>query len=195
MLDSITLDGQCVRLDPLSHAHLEGLCAIGFDPSLWALTTVRVTNREEMSAYIEAATATSQQLAFAVIHKATGHVAGCTRYMNYEPDHARIEIGSTWYGLAYQRTAVNTECKYLLFRHAFETLRLNRVELKTDARNERSLTAILRIGAQREGTLRRHMIVPGHVRDTVYFSVIAEEWPDVKAMLETRLSSMSPALD
>ena len=126
----------------------------------------RSTNREEMGAYIRAAGGPSQ-LAFAVIHKASGRVAGCTRYMNYEPAHKRVEIGSTWYGLEFQRTAVNTECKYLLFGHGFETLGMNRVELKTDSRNVRSQEAMRRIGAKEEGTLRRHMIVPGHVRDTV----------------------------
>jgi RimJ/RimL family protein N-acetyltransferase len=186
MLVPVTLEGRHVRLEPLAQVHLDGLCAVGFEPSLWAMTTVRVANREEMAAYIEAAHGPSQ-LAFAVIHTAGGRVAGSTRYMNYEPAHKRIEIGSTWYGLEFQRTAVNTECKYLLFQYGFETLGMNRVELKTDLRNERSQRAMLRAGATREGTLRKHMIVPGHVRDTVYFSVIADEWPEVKKRLEQRL--------
>lgn len=188
MLEPVKLEGRFVRLEPLTREHLDGLCAIGFDPSLWAVANVRVTSREEMAAYIAAAQGPSQ-LAFAVIHKPSGRVAGSTRFLNFEPAHARIEIGSTWYGVEFQRTAVNTECKLLLFRHAFEQLGMNRVELKTDARNERSQRAILRIGATREGTLRRHMIVPGHVRDTVYFSVIAEEWPEVEAKLEARLAA------
>ena len=194
MLVPVTLEGKYVRLEPLSQAHLDGLCAIGFDPSLWALTTVRVGTPADMAAYIDGAQGPSQ-LAFAVIHRASGRVAGSTRYMNHEPAHARVEIGSTWYGIEFQRTAVNTECKYLLFRYGFETLRMNRIELKTDLRNERSQQAMLRVGAQQEGTLRRHMIVPGHVRDTVYFSVIAEEWPTVKANLEARLAITSPARD
>lgn len=188
MLAPVVLEGQYVRLEPLSEMHLDGLCDIGFEPSLWTLTTVHVTNRDEMSAYIQAAQGPTQ-LAYTVIHKASGRVAGCTRFMNYEPTHKRVEIGSTWYGLEFQRTAVNTECKYLLFQYGFETLGMNRVELKTDLRNERSQNAMLRVGAKREGTLRRHMIVPGHVRDTVYFSVIAEEWPEVKLQLEKRLRS------
>ena len=188
MLGPVILEGQYVRLEPLADAHLDGLCAIGFEPSLWAMTTVRVTNRDGMAAYIHAAQG-STQLAFAVIHKASGRVAGCTRYMNYEPAHSRVEIGSTWYGLEFQRTAVNTECKFLLFQYGFETLGMNRVELKTDLRNERSQKAMLRAGAKLEGTLRRHMIVPGHIRDTVYFSVIAEEWLDVKKILEQLLRS------
>jgi len=186
MLAPVTLEGQHVRLEPLSQAHLDGLCVIGMDPSLWAYMLVHVTNRDEMAAYIDAAQGPTQ-LAFAVIHKASGRVAGCTRYLNYEPAHKRIEIGSTWYGLEFQRTAVNTECKYLLIGYGFETLGMNRVELKTDQRNERSQKAMLRVGAKQEGTLRRHMIVPGFVRDTVYFSVIAEEWPEVKADLEIKL--------
>ena len=186
MLLPIMLEGRHVRLEPLTEAHLDGLCAIGFEPSLWAMMPVRVTTREEMAAYIEAAQGPAQ-LAFAVIHKASGRVAGCTRYMNYEPAHQRVEIGSTWYGLEFQRTAVNTECKYLLFGYGFEVLGMNRVELKTDLRNERSQKAMLRVGAKQEGTLRRHMVVPGHVRDTVYFSVIAEEWGEVKARLEMLL--------
>lgn len=186
MLTPIVLEGRHVRLEPLSQAHLDGLVSVGLEASLWALTTVRVTNRAEMAAYIDAAQGAGQ-LAFAVIHKASGRVAGSTRYMNYEPAHKRVEIGSTWYGLEFQRTAVNTECKYLLFGHGFEALGMNRVELKTDSRNVRSQEAMRRIGAKEEGTLRRHMIVPGHVRDTVYFSVIAEEWADVKAALEEKL--------
>ncbi|MBI2687081.1 MAG: GNAT family N-acetyltransferase [Acidobacteria bacterium] len=186
MLPPITLEGRYVRLEPLTEDHLDGLCAIGFEPALWALTTVRVTNREEMAEYIRAAQGPGQH-AFAVIEKAGGKVAGSTRFMNYEPAHKRVEIGSTWYGQPFQRTAVNTECKYLLFRHGFETMGMNRVELKTDSRNTRSQRAMLRVGAKEEGTLRRHMVVPGHVRDTVYFSVIVEEWPEVKARLEKML--------
>jgi RimJ/RimL family protein N-acetyltransferase len=186
MLSPVVLEGQYVRLEPLANGHLDGLCAIGFEPSLWAYMLVRVTNRAEMAAFIDGARGPAQ-LAFAVIDKASGRVAGCTRYMNYEPAHKRVEIGSTWYGVEFQRTPVNTECKYLLFTHGFEEMGMNRVELKTDSRNERSQLAIERVGAKREGTLRRHMIVPGHVRDTVYFSVIAEEWPAVKEHLKKLL--------
>lgn len=187
MLSPVVLTGQHVRLEPLTMDHLDGLCAVGFEPSLWDYMLSRVATRDQMAAFIEGAAGPTQQ-AFAAVHIASGRVAGCTRYMNYEPAHKRVEIGSTWYGPAFQRTAVNTECKYLLFRHAFETMGMNRVELKTDSRNVRSQTAIKRIGAKEEGTLRRHMIVPGHVRDTVYFSVIAEEWPEVKARLEAMLA-------
>ena len=141
MLSPVVLTGQHVRLEPLTMDHLDGLCAIGFEPSLWDYMLSRVATREQMAAFIEGAAGPSQQ-AFAAVHIASGRVAGCTRYMNYEPAHKRVEIGSTWYGPDFQRTAVNTECKSLLFRHAFETMGMNRVELKTDSRNVRSQTAI-----------------------------------------------------
>jgi RimJ/RimL family protein N-acetyltransferase len=182
-LAPVVLEGMHVRLEPLEERHAAGLCEIGLVPELWELALVRVQTPQDMAAYIQAAQGPGQ-LAFAVVHKESGRLAGSTRYLNYEPYHKRVEIGSTWYGIPYQRTAVNTECKLLLMEYAFETLRLHRVEFKADSRNTRSRTAILRIGAQEEGTLRKHMIAPGHVRDTVYFSVIAQEWPEVKKRLE-----------
>lgn len=186
MLAPITLVGKHVRLEPLTAGHLDALCAVGLEPSLWEIANVRVDTREAMAAYIAAAAGPSQQ-AFAVVHLASGRVAGSTRYMNAEPAHKRVEIGSTWYGIEFQRTAVNTECKFLLLRHAFEEMGLNRVELKTDLRNLRSQRAMERIGAQREGVLRKHMIVPGHVRDTVYYSILSDEWPQIRAHLLTLL--------
>ena len=119
---------------------------------------------------------------------ARGRAVGSTRYGNIEPAHRKLEIGWTWIAPAWQRTAVNTECKYLLLSHAFEDLGADRVELKTDARNAASRAAILRIGAIQEGILRHHMLAAGgRVRDTVYFSILADEWPDVKAGLERKL--------
>jgi RimJ/RimL family protein N-acetyltransferase len=179
------LAGNIVELEPLSLVHAGELSTIGLDASLWEVASERVATAGEMTAYIERALADSKAQAFAVRHRASGQLAGSTRYMNHEPAHCRVEIGATWYGLAYQRTTVNTECKYLLLRHAFEQMEMNRVELKTDLRNIRSQNAIRRIGARQEGTLRRHMITwSGHVRDTVYYSVIREEWPAVKKHLE-----------
>ena len=128
-------------------------------------------------------------LPFAIIDRATGRAVGSTRFGNFEPAHRRVEIGWTWPGTPWQRTAFNTEAKYLLLVHAFESLGLNRVEFKTDVLNERSRKAILRLGALEEGVLRRHMIVrDGRVRDSVYYSIIAEEWPAVKANLRRMLS-------
>jgi RimJ/RimL family protein N-acetyltransferase len=127
-------------------------------------------------------------LPFAVVHLESGRAIGSTRYLDIQRQHRGLEIGGTWYGLAYQRTAVNTECKYLLLKHAFEGLGCIRVQLKTDLRNERSQRAIERIGAVREGVLRNHMLLPdGHFRHSVFYSIIASEWPAVKARLEEKL--------
>ena len=131
---------------------------------------------------------TARLLPFALIEKSIGCVVGCTRYANIERTHHRLEIGWTWVGRQWQRTAVNTEAKYLLLRHAFETLKCMRVELKTDSLNDRSRAAILRIGAREDGTFRNHMITAsGRIRHTVYFSIIDSEWPSVKAELEAKL--------
>jgi len=144
-----------------------------------------------MSAYI--ATALDEQsrgvsLPFALIEKAVGRAIGSTRYGNIDRAHRRVEIGWTWLAPAWQRTAANTEAKYLLLKHAFETLGCIRVELKTDSLNERSRAAILRIGAREEGTFRNHIITAsGRIRHTVYFSILDSEWPDVKSRLQSRL--------
>lgn len=125
---------------------------------------------------------------FAVIHLASGRVAGATRYMELRPAHRGVEIGGTWYGADFRRTAVNTECKYLLLRHAFEVMGCIRVQFKTDLRNERSQRAIERVGAVKEGILRNHMILPdGTYRHSVYYSVLDSEWPAVKVRLEEKL--------
>jgi RimJ/RimL family protein N-acetyltransferase len=191
-IEPVTIEGKFVRLEPLQEAvHFAGLCEIGLDPELWHWVPYRVTTPEEMRGYIRqalAAETAGTALPFAKIDKATGHVAGSARYMNMDTANRRVEIGATWIGAPWQRTAINTESKYLLLRHAFETLGCIRVELKTDALNERSRKAILRIGAQEEGTLRQHMITwSGRLRDTVYFSILDAEWPGVKVMLEEKL--------
>jgi RimJ/RimL family protein N-acetyltransferase len=124
-------------------------------------------------------------LPFAVVHKASGEVAGATRYLNMQPEHRGLEIGGTWYGLQFQRTVVNTESKYLLLTYAFERLGCIRVQFKTDLRNARSQKAIERLGAIREGVLRNHMVMPdGRYRDSVYYSILESEWPVVKQRLE-----------
>jgi N-acetyltransferase len=194
----VTLEGAHVRLEPLTLSHLDALCAVGLDEELWRWTTAQVRSRDEMRQYIEAALEAQRQgsaLPFATVERASGRVVGSTRYGNIELRDRRLEIGWTWIGRPWQRTAVNTEAKYLMLRHAFETLGCIRVELKTDALNERSRRAILRIGAREEGVLRKHMITAsGRVRDTVYFSVIDSEWPQVKAALEEKLAQQeSPA--
>ena len=187
----VTLEGRHVRLEPLAQAHHGPLCAIGLDPELWELIPYRVTTPDEMAAYIQSALdqqAAGSAVPFATVHSPSGQVIGSTRYMNIDRANRRVEIGATWITAPWRRTAVNTEAKYLMLRHAFETLGCIRVELKTDALNQRSRHAIRRIGATEEGTLRQHMVTwSGRLRDSVYFSVLDSEWPNVKAALEAKL--------
>jgi RimJ/RimL family protein N-acetyltransferase len=191
-IQPVTLEGRHIRLEPLSLAHHAQLCEIGLDPEIWRWTTSLIRTPEDMRTYIETALklqADGSALPFATIETASGRAVGSTRFGNIDRANRRVEIGWTWIGLKWQRTVVNTEAKYLMLRHAFETLGCIRVELKTDVLNERSRKAILRIGAKEEGTLRNHMIVPGgRIRDSVYFSIIDREWPEVKAGLEEKLA-------
>jgi RimJ/RimL family protein N-acetyltransferase len=188
-ISPITLEGRVVRLEPLSEAHIAGLTQAGHDPSIWQYMRYGYVDTEpkmaELVRYLLDLQAKGTDLPFAVIHRVDGRPVGMTRYMDIQPENRGLEIGGTWYAPACQRTAVNTECKYLLLRHAFDTLDCIRVQIKTDLRNERSQRAIQRIGAVREGVLRDHMILPdGTVRSSVYFSILRAEWPDVKARLE-----------
>src|SRR5208282_507618 len=187
----VTLEGRHVRLEPLSQAHQADLAAVGLAEDLWRWIPTPVRTPEDMSAYIAIALeeqARGVALPFALIEKADGKAIGSTRYANIDRTHHRVEIGWTWVAPAWQRTAVNTEAKYLLLRYAFETLGCIRVELKTDSLNERSRAAILRIGAREEGTFRNHMITgSGRIRHSVYFSILDSEWPAVKSRLQTML--------
>jgi len=187
----VTLEGTHVRLEPLSISHLEGLCAVGLDPELWRWTTSQVKTLDEMRRYVETALEWQRAgtaLPFATLLRAEARVIGSTRFANIDRPNRRLEIGWTWIGRPWQRTAVNTEAKYLMLRHGFEALGAIRVEFKTDALNTVSRRAMARIGAKEEGTLRSHMITEtGRLRDSVYFSVIEAEWPGVKAELEKRL--------
>ena len=191
-LQPVTLEGRHVRLEPLAHAHHSALCALGLDPELWELIPYCVRTPEDMAAYIQTALdaqAAGSALPFATVNATTGQVIGSTRYMNIDQPNRRVEIGATWIAAPWRRTAINTEAKYLMLRHAFETLGCIRVELKTDSLNQRSRNAIRRIGATEEGTLRQHMVTwSGRLRDTVYFSVLDSEWPRVKRDLEQKLS-------
>jgi N-acetyltransferase len=187
----VILEGAQVRLEPLTLEHHAAFCEVGLDPELWQWIPYRATTAEEMLAYIKSAlkdqTAGTAQ-PFATVERSTGRVIGSTRYMNIDVANRRMEIGATWIAKPWQRTAINAEAKYLMLRHAFETLGCVRVELKTDALNQKSRNAILRIGAKEEGTLRRHVVTwTGRVRDTVYFSVLDSEWSQVKATLEAKL--------
>jgi N-acetyltransferase len=190
----ITLEGRVVRLEPLAESHHAGLCEVGLDPELWTWTNVGISTPEEMSEYIRNAQAglkAGTALTFATTLRESGRAIGGTRFMNIEPANRRVEIGFTWIGRPWQRTAVNTEAKYLMLRHAFEAWKCIRVELKTDVLNRRSRDAIVRIGAKEEGILRQHIITAsGRVRDTVYYSILDSEWPRVKADLERRLAQL-----
>ena len=189
---AIVLEGRQVRLEPLREDHLAGLAAVGLDEELWRWIPSPVRTAEEMAAYIGIALREQNQgvsLPFALVERGTGRLIGSTRYGNIDRTNHRVEIGWTWVGREWQRTAINTEAKYLLLKHAFETLGCIRVELKTDSLNERSRAAILRIGAREEGTFRNHMITAsGRIRHTVYYSIVDSEWHSVKARLEARLN-------
>jgi RimJ/RimL family protein N-acetyltransferase len=188
----VILEGTQVRLEPLTLEHHAALCEVGLDPELWQWIPYRATTAEEMLGYIKSALkdqAAGTAQPFATVERSTGRVIGSTRYMNIDVTNRRREIGATWIAKPWQRTAINTEAKYLMLRHALETLGCIRVELKTDALNQKSRNAILRIGAKEEGTLRRHVVTwTGRVRDSVYFSVLDSEWPQVKAELEAKLT-------
>lgn len=189
----VTLEGAVVRLEPLTPAHAAGIAAVGLDPDLWRVTTSPLASEEDVARYIADALALRRAgtaLPFATILRESGTLVGSTRFGNYDAANRKVEIGWTWVARPWQRTAVNTEVKYLMLRHAFEELNCIRVELKTDALNTVSQRAMERLGAVREGVLRSHMIVTGgRVRDTVYYSIIAPEWPHVKTALEARLSA------
>lgn len=185
----IVLKGENARLEPLAAKHAEGLFAIGQDEKIWRyLLRPRLESVADAQGFVEEAlrvAATGSQLPFAIIDQNSNQVAGSTRYLDIRPNDRAIEIGSTWLGCDFQRTAINTECKYLLLRHAFEEQGAVRVTLKTDGRNEQSQRAIERLGAVREGVLRKHMVMrDGYVRDTVYYSILDSEWPEVKRRLE-----------
>jgi len=190
----ITLEGPVIRLDPIrrEHAHLFWQAAKDDLDNIFQWIPYSMKTREDFEILIEKALGEQERgesVVFATVECKSGQVIGSTRFMNIDRTDRRVEIGSTWIVPAWHRTAVNTEAKYLMLRHAFEVWRCIRVELKTDALNQKSRNAILRIGAQEEGTLRKHLITwTGRVRDTVYFSILDTEWPEVKATHETRLA-------
>jgi RimJ/RimL family protein N-acetyltransferase len=188
----VTLDGSRVRLEPLDETHLEHLVRVGTDDSIWRWITGLPMDEQGVRAWFDQTRAnaeTGTELPFATIDRASGHAIGSTRYMTITPEHRRLEIGWTWVGTAFQRTGANREAKLLQLTHAFETLDAERVEFKTHARNEKSRAALTGIGATFEGVLRHHTIMPdGSNRDSAYYSVLAAEWPDVKARLEALLA-------
>jgi RimJ/RimL family protein N-acetyltransferase len=191
-IQPVTLTGRYVRLEPLSESHIPDLAIAGNEEDIWRYMLYgTIRTEDDMRRWVEDILGRQRggtDLPFAVIHLRSGKAIGATRYMDIRPEHRGLEIGGTWYAAAHQRTAVNTECKYLLLRHAFETLGCIRVQFKTDQRNERSQRALERIGAVREGILRNQMILEdGTIRHSVYYSIIDTEWPAVKARLEAYL--------
>lgn len=188
----VTLEGARVRLEPMSLEHVDGLAAVGLDPELWRITATNIANRDDLAIYVRDALAAQKAgsaLPFVTVLKSENRVIGSTRFANYDGPSRRVEIGWTWLAAPWQRSGANVEAKLLMLTYAFEVLDLNRVEFKTDAINDKSRTALLGVGAKEEGTMRRHMVLwNGRIRDSVYFSVIREEWPDVKRRLQERLA-------
>jgi N-acetyltransferase len=184
------LSGECVRLVPISFEHLDGLWEAAKPDEIWTYMATTVRSKEEMEQMIAAAIQKREKgtdYTFVVTNQ-ENRIIGSTRYLDISQEHKSLEIGSTWYHPDVWRTRVNTECKYLLLRYAFESWHIRRVQLKTDSRNFRSQQAIERIGAVKEGTLRKDReISGGYVRDTVFFSILQEEWGTVKKELARKL--------
>lgn len=192
-IQPVNLKGQVVQLVPMTLAHIPDLAIAGRDESIWRYMRYGdIHNEKGIRAWVQdllEAQKMGTDMPFTVFHLDTTQVVGATRYMNINHKDRAIEIGGTWYAVAFQRTAVNTECKYLLLKHAFETLGVIRVQFKTDLRNIRSQRALEHIGAVKEGVLRKHMILPdGYVRHSVFYSILDQEWPAVKAGLEMKLN-------
>lgn len=199
-LHPITLLGSSVRLEPLSHEHGSDLAQAVRDGELWKLWYTSIPEPAGMPAEIDrrlALQTAGSMLPFAVVLNADGRAVGMTTYMNVDATNRRVEIGSTWYARSVQRTSLNTECKLLLLKHAFQTLNCIAVEFRTSSFNVRSRRAIERLGAKLDGVLRSHAIVdhplapPGALRDTYVYSIVAAEWPAVRANLEYALSARS----
>jgi RimJ/RimL family protein N-acetyltransferase len=191
-LQPVTLTGSLVRLEPLAERHVDALSDVAYHPDLWLFTMTRVSDRAELETYVQAALAMAAEgtaLPFVTILQSENRVIGSTRFANYDREQRRIEIGWTWVGPGWQRTGANVEAKLLMMTHAFETLQCNRVEFKTDVLNAKSRNALLGIGATEEGVLRQHvMLWSGRWRDSIYYSVLAAEWPAVKERLRARLA-------
>lgn len=189
----VTLESQHVRLEPLGHHHHADLAEVAFDAELWRFTPTQIHCDDDLTAYIDAALAAQKAgtaLPFATINRATGRAIGSTRFGHLDPSNRRAEIGWSWLGRAFQRKAFNTEAKLLLLTHAFEHMQCVRVEFRADRLNLKSCTAILRLGAIEEGTLRQHMVLPnGRWIDWVYYSILHTEWPHVRTHIQQKLAT------
>ena len=194
----IALEGCVIRLEPLRREHVTMFWEVAKDAvdDIFQWIPYRMKTFEDFQQVVEKAFTEQERgesVVFATVERSSGRIIGSTRFMNIDHANRRVEIGSTWIAPPWQRTAVNTEAKFLMLRHAFEIWKCIRVELKTDGLNQKSRNAILRIGAKEEGTLRRHVITwTGRVRDSVYFSILDGEWPEVKRRLEARMLKKAP---
>lgn len=191
-IEPVILENRFVRLEPIEERHRESLRAAGDDPDLWRFATINQHNAD-FNAWMDdrlAATARGTDLTFVITDKVSGACAGSSSYLAIALPHKRLEIGWTWYPKRFWAGAVNPAAKRALMTHGFETLGLNRIELKLDAANARSWRAVEKLGAKHEGVFRRHVVMPdGRLRDTAWFSVLAEEWPGVRAGLDRRLAA------
>ena len=191
-LARVTLEGSIVRLEPLRTDHLADLALVALEPAIWRWTIARPRDVAGLRAWLETALANAEagtERPFATVDVASGRAIGSSRFLNIVPEHKRLEIGWTWVGTAFQRSGANREAKLLQLTHAFETLDANRVEFKTHSANERSRAALAGIGATFEGVFRNHMVMPdGTLRHSAYYSVIVDEWPEVKAHLQRLLA-------
>jgi len=186
--EPVHLEGAKVSLIPLQMDHVDALWEAAKHPELWEAALSRLDSPEDVEAYVREALDLQNggsAVPFSIVVKESGRIVGSTRFGNIEPAHKRVEIGWTWIVPAYQRSFVNTQAKFLMLSHAFEVWGCNRVEFKTDFKNMQSRNALQRIGAKEEGVMRRHMVrANGVIRDSVYYSIIAEEWPDAKERLQ-----------
>jgi RimJ/RimL family protein N-acetyltransferase len=187
----VTLEGRWVRLEPLRADHLDALTLVAGDAEIWTWFPWPLDQQDYMREWLDSAleaAAHGDELPFVIAERESGTIIGSTRFMDIRPGHRAVEIGSTWLETRWWRTAMNSEAKYLMLLHAFGAWGCLRVALKTDLLNVRSQRAIERLGAVREGVLRKHMIVhDGRVRDTVYYSILDDEWPPIRARMETAL--------
>lgn len=185
--EAVALSGRLVHLEPMTPDHLDALWSVADDTAIWDFNPWPVETYQEMRAYVDKALSRLSQRSefpYVTVAISSGRVVGSTRFMNIEPRHRRLEIGSTWLAPEWQRTGINREAKLLMLSAAFDEWGYDRVELKTDSLNHQSRTAILKLGAIEEGTLRRHVVTrSGRVRDTVYYSIVGSEWPDVRDRL------------
>jgi N-acetyltransferase len=184
----VSLEGPTVTLVPMEMKQLDDLWNAAQAQEIWEFTSSKIKSKEDMKQTIEAATAERErgvQIPFVVVDQESGRIIGSSRYLDLSISHKSLEIGWTWHHPDFWRTRVNTETKFLMLQYAFEEMDMNRVQFCTDSRNIRSQTAISRLGAKKEGVLRKHRIIAdGYVRDTVVFSIIKEEWPMVKTILQ-----------